>query len=378
VALAKVMGESLERYCVSLYDPESIHLATTSQLGEKATDPRRFQLFHSNQLQDPSFPFARPTADDALSWVDGFSLTRNEATQVPATMVHLSYQPATPYDSFEQCPVSGYACGNTLEDAILSGLYEVVERDAFMIFWYHWLRVPGIDLTSSASVETTETLARYINSPVRLFCSDITTDVGVTVALAALTSWRQGWPATTVALGANLDREQAVSHAFQELAANLLVVSSHLQYVGQSFPLSAQQVLRMEDHGTFYAPPQMLPALDPVLRPQRWVTLTGTSISNGETDLKSHIDLKSQIEQCVRSLAAVDLEVIVVDVTASQVEQLGFKVVKVLIPGMSPIDFGMRWRHLGGARLYDAPVRMGYSGTVRDPGGLNMMPHPFP
>jgi ribosomal protein S12 methylthiotransferase accessory factor len=52
--------------------------------------------------------------------------------------------------------------------------------------------------------------------------------------------------------------------------------------------------------------------------------------------------------------------------------------VKVLVPGMHPVDFGGQWPHLGGDRLYDAPVRMGYPSTARDPSGLNLLPHPFP
>jgi ribosomal protein S12 methylthiotransferase accessory factor len=73
-----------------------------------------------------------------------------------------------------------------------------------------------------------------------------------------------------------------------------------------------------------------------------------------------------------------DLEVIVVDVTTADVEELGFKVVKVLIPGMQPVDFGVQWPHVGGRRLYEAPRRMGYQQFRTQPQELNRFPHPFP
>ena len=78
----------------------------------------------------------------------------------------------------------------------------------------------------------------------------------------------------------------------------------------------------------------------------------------------------------MRRLGAPGLEVIVVDLTTSDVEGLGFKVVKVLIPGMQPIDFGP-WQRLGGPRLYEVPARLGYS-AASGPQELNLFPHPFP
>jgi ribosomal protein S12 methylthiotransferase accessory factor len=77
-------------------------------------------------------------------------------------------------------------------------------------------------------------------------------------------------------------------------------------------------------------------------------------------------------------MAALDLEVIAVELTLSDVADLGLKVFKVLVPGIQPIDFGVQWPHIGGRRLYEAPVRMGYRETMPMPFELNYFPHPFP
>jgi ribosomal protein S12 methylthiotransferase accessory factor len=371
VALAKAIGESLERYCANVYDPDAVNLTTYGKLGEKAIDPRRFVMFHPAQERKSWFPFATVTSESRLGWVEGFSLTRSQAAWVPAAMLHLTYRPLTSADRFEACPLSGYACGNTLEEAILRGLYEVVERDAFMIFWLHWLRVPGIDLTSLSDPETVETLGRFRDSPLWIFCSSITTDVGIPVALVGLTSCRPGWPATTVAMGADLSVEKAIGHALREMSANLLLVSSGLQYPRRPLPRSPGEVLEMEDHGLFYSSRCMLPALDPLLRPSQWVKAADVAPTHQLTDVKE------DIEHCVKLLEDSGLEAIAVDITAPEVEEHGFKVVKVLIPGTQAIDFGPQW-HLGGRRLYEAPVRMGYQEAARDPWHLNLFPHPFP
>jgi ribosomal protein S12 methylthiotransferase accessory factor len=370
-ALAKAIGESVERYCGDLYDPTEIQFVPYREVRSRATDPRRFVLFHPDQYRSSDFPFAPVTEDSVIGWVKGFSLTRSEPTLVPAAMVYVPYDHHTPAEHFELGPVSGYACGNTLEEAILGGIYEVVERDAFMIFWYNWLPVPTIDLFSAASPEIKQTLDRYHSAPIRLYCANITTDVGIPAILTVMTSQQRRWPAAVVATAADLDPEQAITHALLELSANHLSVRWHLEARFRHRPRTLQDIVEPEDHGLLYTYPHMLPYLDPVLRPRGVVRIRDLPSCAAE-------DLKENIEFCVRQLAQLDLEVIVVDLTSADVEELGFKVVKVLVPGMQPLDFGVRWLHLGGRRIYEVPRRMGYRRFNTQPWELNLFPHPFP
>ena len=371
VALAKAIGESVERYCGDFFNPDEIIVALYRKVKAQAIDPRRFILFHPTQYRTPGFPFAQITDDTAISWVRGFSLTRDKPALVPASLVHLSYQPASPGEIFEMGPVSGYACGNTLEEAILSGICEVIERDSFMLFWYNYLPVPAFDLSAVQSTALKQSLDRYHNAPVRIHCANITTDIGIPAALAVMTSREPGWPAAVVATAAHLDPEQAITRSLQELSANHLYIRSFLDTPYRPLPRTPQEVINQEDHGLFYCSPERLPCLDVVLRP-RWMVRP--------QDLRSHFseDVKENVEYCVRRLAELDLEVIAVDLTTIDVDGLGLKVVKILVPGILPIDFGMQWLHLGGRRLYEAPVRMGYRQTKTQPHELNIYPHPFP
>ena len=41
---------------------------------------------------------------------------------------------------------NGCAAGNTLEEAIVQGFLELVERDAYAIWWYNRLQRPELDL----------------------------------------------------------------------------------------------------------------------------------------------------------------------------------------------------------------------------------------
>ncbi len=65
-----------------------------------------------------------------------------------------------------------------------------------------------------------------------------------------------------------------------------------------------------------------------------------------------------------------------IDVTTPDVEQLGFKVVRTVIPGCQPLDNDHVHRYLGGRRLRSVPIALGYPDLPV--GAYNPNPHPFP
>jgi len=70
--------------------------------------------------------------DEPLLWVKGHSLFSGEAVMVPWALVGLDHRPAAPgyHDAFEVA-TDGLASGNMLAEAVLHGLCELVERDAY-------------------------------------------------------------------------------------------------------------------------------------------------------------------------------------------------------------------------------------------------------
>ncbi len=369
VALAKAIGESVERYCAEFYDPGAITVARYRDVHAEAIDPARFVLFHPSQY-GPQFPFHPVSHDAPMSWTRARSLTYDREALVPAAFVHLTHPGAEREPMIDIGPVSGYACGNSYDEAVLSAICEVVERDAFMVFWYNRLTAPGFDLRAVQSPVLRSVLHRYGPSPVGLYCADITTDVGIPAALAVMVAHAPRWPAAVVATAAHLDPEQAIAKALFELAANHQYVRAfYEQPAYRRMPRTAGEVLAPEDHGLFYCSRERLPHLARFTNPHRLVAPGWRgSLASG--------DARQDVETCVRLLAAVGLEVIAADLTTADVADLGFKVVKVLIPGMQPIDFGP-WRHLGGRRLYETPARLGYR-PPSGPSELNLFPHPFP
>lgn len=364
LAMAKAIGEAAERSSVLQWLPRVV--VAPARALDAHVDLAACDLFHPEQRAQPGFPFARIDDDTPIAWVPGHSLTRGIDGCVPATLADLYHEPRTPGDRFDSCPVSGYACGNSLEEALLGALCEAVERDALMIAWLQRLAVPSLDLASLTSAAARDAVRRFAPSPVRLYCSDISTDLGVAAVLVLMTSQAPGWPAAAVATAADLSVEHAVVKALGELS------SAHwLCRARPRRPLSRHEVHAPEDHGLFYAQPGALPHLDRFLHPRGCRRATADA-TDGEADVKVLLDA------AVARLAARGLEVWAVELTAPAVAAAGLRVVKVVVPGLQPLDFGRTDRHLGGRRLYETPRAMGHRAVATSPSGLNPVPHPFP
>jgi ribosomal protein S12 methylthiotransferase accessory factor len=87
------------------------------------------------------------------------------------------------------------------------------------------------------------------------------------------------------------------------------------------------------------------------------------------------IDTDSPLNTIVARLTALDMEVIVVDVTLPEVRACGFVVVRVIVPELMPISFSHHIRYLAHPRLYTAPPRLGWGN--RTPAMITRDPLPY-
>jgi ribosomal protein S12 methylthiotransferase accessory factor len=115
-----------------------------------------FALFADEQYGSPGFGYERWTDDLPLWWRQGRDAITGAPVWAPAQLIHMAGQwrnePAIGYATS-----NGLACGIKEAEAALSGLFEVVERDGFMLTWYNKLSLPQIDVTSSLALQ------HYIN-----------------------------------------------------------------------------------------------------------------------------------------------------------------------------------------------------------------------
>jgi thiazole/oxazole-forming peptide maturase SagD family component len=364
-ALVAAGAEAFERYACAVYRPEDLVRGTYMELAPTAIDPRTYPLGSDQDYARSGDRLARFHPELSLEWAAGVSLTSGKPRLVPACMVYCPYRFPSRAERLVRPISTGLAAACTRSEAILAGLLEVIERDSFVIFWENRLPCPTIDLDRIPSVAPLPTLVwRLREAGLRLRVKLTTTDLAVP-AMVVMAIDELDDPPVAFSARANLDPVVCLLRCLEELEqvrASVKAISAE-----KGIPESVESVRAMEDHFTFWARNDRLPLLSfiddgptvrlppPSPRPARpW----------------------EAVQTLVAALDARGYEVIAFDLTPIDLAECGFRVLRVVVPGLQPVTFGLDFRHRGGRRLYQAPVAMGMRSQPAREEDLNPWPIP--
>ncbi len=340
-ARASALGEAVERYSGWFDGNEPRIRASLRRLGEQAIHPNRAMLFSERQYRGreelQGGPWGldrvpRPFEVDAEEeWTPVWSFSRREVRYLPTGMLYFRYHPTG--DPTTTGDSNGNAAGTTIEEAILQGFLELVERDATAIWWYHRLKRPAVDLATLVP-EWTSLQSEYARFEREVWALDLTHDLGIPVV--ATVSRRVGTQSESLilGLGAHLDPRIAASRAVSEMHQMLVTVDED----GDE-SRAREGFGRWLREATLQRHPYLGP--DPQLPPSR---LTGP----GDVP----VDLAEAVRWCQHRVERIGLEFLVLDLTRPEVE---VPVAKVVVPGLRHF----RARYAPG-RLYDVPVQLGW------------------
>jgi ribosomal protein S12 methylthiotransferase accessory factor len=272
-----------------------------------------------------------------LDWTTAWSLRDDEPRLVPTGFCYFGH-PDIAEHFFCASDANGNAAGNTLEEAILQGLLEVVERDAAAIWWYNRLRMPAVDLDAMDEPYVSILREHYEHLDRSLWILDLTTDLGIPVFAGV--SQRHGGPTEDILIGfgAHLDPHMAAMRALTELNQFLPAVCERSADGATNYWLDDPDAIEWWMNATVATETYVLPDENsPPVDIRRYDGLASD-------------DLADDVRTCVESIARAGHEVIVLDQSRPD---LDLSVAKVMVPGLRHF-----WRRLGPGRLYDAPLRM--------------------
>jgi ribosomal protein S12 methylthiotransferase accessory factor len=87
--------------------------------------------------------------------------------------------------------------------------------------------------------------------------------------------------------------------------------------------------------------------------------------------------VRDDLTTAVEGLARAGCRVAYADLTTDDVRPYGVHVVRTIATGLQPMHFGHGEERLGGRRLFELPVRLGYADEPRSESDLNPCPHPL-
>jgi ribosomal protein S12 methylthiotransferase accessory factor len=307
-AFMKALGEGLERYCAGVYRQSEFVVAPEVNRS-RPISPARFARPESYQQADREEP---------IPWIDGEHLASGQRVSLPAEFVH--YPP--PRERHKPAITTGLGLGNSGVEAVLSGLYEVLERDATMLAWYSTFEPLGLEL-SDERFRTLVKRARAETLDVTPLL--VTQDVDVPVVAVAVhrdpADDESVWPRFAMGSGANLDPVAAARSALAEALQNWM----ELRSMGPA--QAAEEKAAIGEYASFPAAARRFVEVD--------ATVPATSVGpdsppEGEVELDAVVD----------RVADTGLDAYAARITTPDVASLGFEAVRVLIPEAQPLFTG--------------------------------------
>ncbi len=340
--------EAVERYSGAFHGDEIRVRKRFNEFAEgEAIHPNDAQLFSDHQLDNAEsinakgHPYnivpPRLEPDAEIDWTPVWSLTRRRHRHLPASMLYsMPAEQRGPSDLIADS--NGCAAGNTLEEAILQGFYELAERDAFAIWWYNRLRVPAVDLASFGDeylASATDHYARYERD---MWMLDVTSDIGVPTFVALSNRPDAKTEDIIYGAGAHADPRIAALRAVCEL--NQCLTWLPRPGSGDGRPMIDDPLaLWWWKTGRLADCSWLVPAGDVPLR------------SAASYPVIESTDTREDVEYCRGLVEVKGMEFLVLDQTRPDI---GMPVVRVIVPGMRHF-----WARFAPGRLYEVPVSMG-------------------
>ncbi len=357
---AKTSGfcEAIERYS-GLFQGDEIRVSNTYSQLESAIHPVSCLQFSQHQYQHrealnqaySGSDFIPQPFDETqeIEWTPVWSLTEQTFKQMSTALCYYKY-PQTSGHQFGFAHSNGNAAGNAIEEAILQGFMELVERDAVAIWWYNRLQRPAVDLDSFQDPYLSQLQTYYQDRRREFWVLDLTSDLEIPV-FAAVSRCTQGKELIVAGYGAHLDPKIALMRAVTEM--NQFLSRVEIQYPSRTEAGLHQWLTDATvSNQPYLAPDTQATRKTYVDYPRCWSD-----------------DLRQDVLNCVAIAQKQNLETLVLDQTRPDI---GLNVVKVIVPGL---------RHflprLAPGRLYDVPVKMGWLTEPLAEAEMNSIPMPF-
>ncbi len=341
------LAEALERDALRAQGNEPFCRARMAEL-EGAIHPNEIQLFSPRQLQQAEQLWAlglqpdtdlrgmqrvpRPFDTEAVhDWCAVAELGSGRRRWLPASMLWFNWPNCPP--GYPGGSSNGAAAGNTVEEALLQGLLERVERDAVALWWYPRCRRPAIDLSAWDDARIDAALAPQLALGHKVWVLDLTTDLGIPAAVAVAVGMKPVPTAPMLGFGAHLDPVIAVVRALTELAQMQAPLSRFDPNVPLEFPGAAEK--------RWFA--EVTPEREPWLLPHG-------SVTPGRCDPR--MGVAEALQTVVARIAARGMTVLWADCTRADV---GLPVVRTWAPGLRHF-----WNRFAPGRLYQVPPALGW------------------
>lgn len=356
-AIMSLLGEGVERYAASCYGFNRGFRSSVTEMSRNFIHPRDFVGF-----KDVKFRKGKELVfsdDTPIGWTESKDIFSGDKVFVPDIHVYMNPVLKKDEEMFEIPVSTGLAAGINLNDSVMRGVFEVIERDAIALHWI--LKKPVRPIKNALDL-----LIEFESGFDALSLKDSLVDFnfyamesfgGLPAVLAR--ARLKGGRGLGFSLGAAVSStwSEAISKAFKE--ACHVWLSYALLWNPNRKSVDIDSIESYGDHGEFYFYNEM-------------DDLSCCFFSGEECVVENEKNLVD-MSTLRRIFYEFNVKAYYIDLTTDDVLSLGFHVVRVLIPRLQPLTCGANRVLLDTRRL------LAKVGSDKKGGGeaMNRRPHPF-
>lgn len=231
-----------------------------------------------------------------LQWTWATNISRGEQVLIPFSWFYAINE------------FNGPSAGNTIEEAALQGISEIVERHVCSLINQHQLETPAIDFATIQDPVARDLLDKFEKNNIELYLNDFSLDTGM-CSVGALAVDRSTFPQLSEIVytaGTTPGPDKAIIRAITEVAQLAGDFNTGANYVASGLP----KPLSMEE--------------------VKYLTETSRSIAVPEMNDLGDDNMKVELVRSIDALRTIDMEIFMIDVTHPR---LNIPALYTIVPG---------------------------------------------
>ncbi len=366
-AIMATLGETFERYTPVFYDITAGIESSYERLSQCAIHPNEFALFHEQQysfFNTKKYSMVKFQPDTVVRWYACTDLCSGGEVLCPGQFIYLPYSHDKKFITAGNS--TGLAAHTNYYKAILTALYECIERDSFVITWANNI-VPQKFIISP---EIRDYLNQYFPKYYDWHFFDITYDLGIPSVFCICFGKAEYGEFIAVASATRGTYAEAIKKVIQEIGQTIPYFRWLLEKRKDWAPSDDfNAILNFADHSIFYLKRKDLWHIF-----EKWKYAEERKLLNF-LDVRRRSDIE-EIRYIVKVLSNAGCNVLFKDISTPDIRDIGYYSIRIVIPQLIQLSGGYPFYFLGGSRIYTVPEKLGLG--RKDFSELNKYPHPFP
>lgn len=350
-AKTKAFLEALERYC-GIFSKGSERF----KYSLKELSNRNINFYNpNNYLVD--IGKNQINANQKIYWILGFDYETQKNILIPEDFIIYKTERTSKLDKIINMSSNGHAVGANYDEAIIFSLFEMYERDNFLLFWYEE-RIPkevDQETIDDGDIEYYIKLIKSLGYDIYIY--QLHTNHLVNVYWTFARGKTRDKFATYSTAGGHFYSKTAIISGLKELYFALVAYNEDIKNIKiKALNMKEENILTVSDHAIYYSIEDRIHNFD---------FLKYAEKISYKRELDYELDQEKYCKKLLQYTENLFGKIIIVDNTPIGIKEIGLSEVKVFVPNMQDMSFGYENQFINKKRI-----------NV----GINKKrpPHPFP